>query len=195
MTALARLTFSLVILCVVLEAGSLAVSVARPDLRIWPPPRRDSWQFMVNGILSNTMLFGLVALGLIDWNSFIFPAWTRVVGGILIAFGGAFALWGFLTLGSHASQGLGGGLIASGPYRYSRNPQYVGTVAVLVGYATLSNSALALIAAVMASAWFVALPCAEEPWLRDRFGQAFEEYAARVPRFLSLRRGSAAPAA
>ena len=188
MTALAGLTFSLVILCVVLEAGSLAVSVARPDLRIWPPPRRDSWQFVVNGILSNTMLFGLVALGLIDWNSFIFPAWTRVVGGILIAFGGAFALWGFLTLGPHASQGLGGGLVASGPYRYSRNPQYVGTVVVLAGYATLSNSALALIAAGMASAWFVALPCAEEPWLRDRFGKAFEEYAARVPRFLSLRR-------
>jgi protein-S-isoprenylcysteine O-methyltransferase Ste14 len=96
-----------------------------------------------------------------------------------------------VTLGPHASEGLGGDLVANGPYRYSRNPQYVGTVAVLIGYATFSNSALALIAAVLASCWFVALPCAEEPWLRDRFGTAFEEYATRVPRFLSLRRGPA----
>ncbi|HYV58100.1 MAG TPA: PEMT/PEM2 methyltransferase family protein [Candidatus Nitrosopolaris sp.] len=191
MTALARLTFSLVILCVVLEAGALALSVARPDLRIWPPPRRHSWQFVVNGVLSYTTLLGVVALGLLDWNSFVIPAWVRPVGGLLIASGAAFALWGFLTLGSHASQGLGGDLVASGPYRYSRNPQYVGTVGVLVGWAVLNNSALALIAAVLASGWFVALPCAEEPWLRDRFGTTFEKYAAGVPRFLSLRRRSA----
>src|SRR5262249_49989372 len=150
---------------------------------------RHSWQFVFNGILSYTTLLGVVVLGLTGWNEFVFPGWARVVGGILIASGGAFALWGFVTLGTHASQGLGGGLVASGPYRYSRNPQYVGTVAVLVGYATLSNSALALIAAVLASCWFVALPCAEEPWLRDRFGKGFEEYATRVPRFFSLRRG------
>jgi len=191
MTAFARLTFSLVILCVVLEGGALALSVARPDLRIWPPPRRNSWQFVVNGMLSYTTLLGVVVLGLIDWNGFVFADWARVVGGVLLGSGGAFALWGFVTLGPHASEGLGGDLVANGPYRYSRNPQYVGTVAVLIGYATFSNSALALIAAVLASCWFVALPCAEEPWLRDRFGTAFEEYATRVPRFLSLRRGPA----
>lgn len=183
-----ELMFSLVIVTLLLNGGSLGFSIVRPDLRIWPPPRRNSWQFVYNAILTYTALLGVVLLGIIDWNGFIFDDRARlVVGVVLMAAGGSFALWGFVTLGVHASQGLGGGLVTNGPYRYSRNPQYVGTIPVLIGYAILCNSALTLVAAVLASSWFVLVPFAEEPWLRDQLGTAYEEYSAKVPRFLSFR--------
>jgi len=135
-------------------------------------------------------MLGIVVLGIVDWNSFIFRHWARfLVGGLLMAVGGSFALWAFTTLGARASQGLGDELVSSGPYRYSRNPQYVGTIPVLIGYAIICNSGLALVAAVLASGWFVLVPFAEEPWLRTQLGTPYEEYVAQVPRFLSLGRG------
>ena len=137
--------------------------------------------------MSFTGLLGLVVLGIIDWNSFALQHWARVlVGGLLMA-GGFFALWGYLTLGAHASQGLGGDLVTTGPYRYSRNPQYVGTIPAVLGYAIICNSILALITALLVSGWFVLVPFAEESWCREHLGAAYEEYAANVPRFIGLR--------
>ena len=184
------LVFWIVFASLILNGVSVVLSIVRPDLRIWPPPRKGSWQFVCNGILSYTGMLGVVVLGIIDWNSFILTHWARFpIGGLLMAAGGSFALWGFTTLGVHASQGLGGELVRTGPYRYSRNPQYVGTVPVLIGYAILCNSGVALVAAVLASGWFVLVPFAEEPWLREQLGAPYEEYATQVPRFLSSRRG------
>jgi protein-S-isoprenylcysteine O-methyltransferase Ste14 len=181
------LVFWTVLVAYALNGASVALSIVRPDLRIWPPPRsgRISWQFVWNGILSYSGLLGVLVLGIIDWNSGIFDHWAHfVVGGVLMAAGGSFALWAFTTLGARASQGLGGALVRRGPYRYTRNPQYVGTIPVLVGYAILCNSTLALVAAVVASGWFILLPFAEEPWLRAQLGAAYDAYAAQVPRFL-----------
>ena len=182
------LVFSIVLASYALNAASVTLSIVRPDLRIWPPPRRD-WKFVWNGVLSYGGLLGLVVLGIVDWNSFALRHWMRfLVGGLLMVAGGSFALWAFATLGPRASQGLGGGLVNTGPYRYSRNPQYVGTIPVLISYAVLCNSALALAAALVASGWFVLVPFAEEPWLRGQLGPAYEEYASRVPRFLPFGR-------
>jgi protein-S-isoprenylcysteine O-methyltransferase Ste14 len=156
-------------------------------MRVWPPPRRDSWQYFYNGVMSFTGLLGVVALGIIDWNSFALHHWVRfLVGGLLMACR-FFALWGYLTIGAHASRGLGGDLVTTGPYRYSRNPQYVGTIPAVLGYAIICNSILALITALLVSGWFVLVPFAEESWCREHLGAAYEEYAAKVPRFVGLR--------
>ena len=127
-----EILFWAVLAAVVLNTASIVLSIARPSLRTWPPPRRNSWQYYYNGALSYTGLLGLVALGVMDWNSF--GGSTHILaGGVLMACGGAFALWGFLTLGAHASQGPGDELITTGPYRYSRNPQYVSTIPAVLG--------------------------------------------------------------
>ena len=89
-------------------------------------------------------------LGFLDWNSWVLPHWVRLpVGGLLIATGISFAFWGLRTLGSHASLGLGGELVSSGPYRYSRNPEYVGDIVALLGYAIVCNSLLVLVVAAL----------------------------------------------
>jgi len=179
--------FWIVLATVLLNSATVVLSIVRPDMRVWPPPRRDSWQFFYNGVMSLAGLLGVVVLGIIDWNSFALHHWARfLVGGLLTACG-FFALWGYLTLGVHASQGLGSDLVTTGPYRYSRNPQYVGAIPAVLGYALVCNSIRALITGLLVSGWFVLVPFAEEPWCREHLGAAYEEYSRKVPRFFGRR--------
>ena len=108
----------------------------------------------------------------------------------ILGFGAAFGLWGYVRLGASASQGGGASLEVSGPYRYSRNPQYVGAIGVLLGFALLCASELGLLAGAAVSIWFVTAPFAEEPWLRRHLGARYGEYLEAAPRFLGFpRRG------
>ena len=178
-----QVLFWIVSAAVLLNYATVGLSIVRPDKRVWPAPGRDSWQYVYNGVVAYAGLFGVVVLGAVDWNSFVFGHWVRfVVGGLLMACG-LFALWGYLTLGVQASQGLGTDLVTTGPYRYSRNPQYVGTIAAVLGYAILCNATLALVAALLVAGWFMLVPFAEESWCRERHA-AYEDYAKKVPRFL-----------
>ena len=77
-------------------------------------------------------------------------------------------------------------LVTTGPYRYSRNPQYVGTIPAVLGYAIICNSTLALMTAPLLGALFVLVMLAEESWCRENLGAAYEAYASRVPRFFGL---------
>jgi protein-S-isoprenylcysteine O-methyltransferase Ste14 len=173
---------------------SLVVTIARPRYRVWPPPSRTSWQYWYTWGLTGLATLGTVTLGILDWNTFRLPQWLRVAGGFLALSGASFALWGVRELGARATQGLGGELATTGPYRYSRNPQYVGDIALLLGFGLLCNSALTLAAVALGSVWFALAPFAEEPWLRERLGSPYENYTRRVPRFLgrfSARRSAA----
>jgi protein-S-isoprenylcysteine O-methyltransferase Ste14 len=129
---------------VVLYDSLLIFSIATLQVRFWPPPQRPSWRrtvMRVVGPLGPLSVVGILVLGVLDADSFVWRHWSRLVGaGVLFLSGGAFALWGFFGLGVTASQGFGGPLLVSGAYRYSRNPQYVGTVAGLLGYGLLCNS-------------------------------------------------------
>ena len=115
---------------------------------------------------------------------FVLEPWVRLVGGVLFAVGGFWALWGYLTLGTHLSLGNAGDLVDTGAYRHCRNPQYIGTIAVGVGYGLICNSTLTLVGSGITSVTFILMPFAEEPWLRAGLGAAYEAYCARVPRFL-----------
>ena len=51
-----------------------------------------------------------------------------------------------------------------------------------VSVAILCNSAPGFATALLASVWMALIPFSEEPWLREKLGAPYEEYAARVPR-------------
>ncbi len=171
-------------LSLILLGISLVVTIARPQCRVWPPPSRASWQYWYTWGLTGLAMLGTTILGILDWNTFSLPQWLRVAGGLLSLSGASFALWGVRELGARASQGLGGELATTGPYRYSRNPQYVGDIALLLGFGLLCNSALTLAAVALGVFWFALAPFAEEPWLREGLGPSYEEYTRHVPRFL-----------
>jgi protein-S-isoprenylcysteine O-methyltransferase Ste14 len=166
---------------------SLGVSIVAPRRRIWPPPSRDSWRFYLTWFGSWITLSGAFLLAVLDKNSLGLGPTLRFGGGVpLLLVGVALIGWGSRTLSLHTSLGLGGQLIRSGPYRWSRNPQYVGACAYLAALTLLSGSLFTGIACLSIALWHLLLPFAEEPWLAQQFGAEYEEYRSRVPRFLGL---------
>ncbi len=76
-------------------------------------------------------------------------------------------------------------LVDVGLYRYSRNPMYVSVTLVLLGWATsFSSRGLLAFALIMAFAFHLRVILGEEPWLRRKHGNRWEQYARRVPRWL-----------
>jgi protein-S-isoprenylcysteine O-methyltransferase Ste14 len=73
-------------------------------------------------------------------------------------------------------------LTTSGPYAYTRNPLYFGSLALAAGFAIASRSWwIALIATAMFFAVYIPVIRSEEAFLQTHF-QDFEEYARHVPR-------------
>lgn len=80
-------------------------------------------------------------------------------------------------------------LIATGLYRYTRNPIYLAYVAILVGEAVFVGSwSLFGYAMGMFLLFHVMVVAHEEPQLRRRFGGDYERYQRLVPRWLSIGR-------
>jgi protein-S-isoprenylcysteine O-methyltransferase Ste14 len=78
-------------------------------------------------------------------------------------------------------------LVITGPYRYSRNPMYVAVLMMLAGWATLwSSSDLAIYAAVVLVGFVLRVRLNEEPWAERTFGEQWQAYRSRVPRWLGL---------
>lgn len=178
-----------VVILLITLAGTLW-SLAFPDRRIWPPPHRYSWQH----VLSWACFFAVCGLNTVllflDWNSWIFKSDLRFVVGIPVTLlGGFLAVWGVAALGVVNSSGLKGGFVAAGPYRFTRNPQYLGDNILFFGVSIIANSLLLWITHALLILIFVMAPLIEERWLEDQYGQAYREYRRAIPRFWSLRRG------
>ena len=76
-------------------------------------------------------------------------------------------------------------MVASGLYRYVRNPMYVALLLVLAGEAVLFESALLLVfAAGLFSVFHLWVIFYEEPTLRRKFGDSYERYCMKVPRWI-----------
>lgn len=117
------------------------------------------------------------------------PAWPALALGAALAAGG-------LALRAYASGYVKKAqeLAATGPYAYTRNPLYLGSIVIAAGFAVAARSWwLALAMAAIFLAIYVPVIRFEERLLRGLFPGEFEAYCARVPRLLPrLRAGSSA---
>ncbi len=76
-------------------------------------------------------------------------------------------------------------VVRTGPYRYSRNPMYVGVVAAIFGQALLYRSRPILIYGISAALFFhLVVVFLEEPHLRRTRGPGYAAYLRSVPRWL-----------
>ncbi len=76
-------------------------------------------------------------------------------------------------------------LVTEGVYRMCRNPMYVGNLLIMAGLAVASNSLTCLLVAIPLFVFvYIAIVAAEEAFLRNKFGAAYDRYAADVPRWL-----------
>jgi len=149
----------------------------------WPPQRRlgarpeRAGESTAEALLRQRVRVGLPLVFL--W------AWLARPTPLTLAIGAAIALLGLLVRGAAASHLLKHyGLATAGPYALTRNPLYLGSTLVASGLLVAAHS---WVAGVLGAAYFLIFyPPAierEERRLRARYGSAFEEYAARVPRF------------
>ena len=99
------------------------------------------------------------------------------------------AVWGMVTLGGMNTSGLKGGFVSSGPYRFNRNPQYLGDIILFVGVSIIANSLLLWITHALLILVFAIAPLTEERWLEDQYGQSYREYRRDIPRFWFRWRG------
>ncbi|MGR8935537.1 MAG: methyltransferase family protein [Gammaproteobacteria bacterium] len=76
-------------------------------------------------------------------------------------------------------------LVIRGLYRHIRNPIYLGVVTIILGWALLYQSTTLLYYAFWTGAFFQGfIMLYEEPHLRREFGNEYEQYCARVGRWL-----------
>lgn len=78
----------------------------------------------------------------------------------------------------HAEQ-----LVTEGPYAHTRHPRYIQVFLALLGWAMLANYPAGYLAALLWVPFVLSIIRLEERELQRRFGAAYDEYAARVPRF------------
>ena len=181
-----QLVFWIVVGSALAAIAGVLISWGRPAARIWPPPRGGSWQALLSWLFIEVTMAGPLVLGVLDWNGWTLPTWTRAIAGLVLVpagFGLGFVAMRILTIA--ASFGLQGRLVTSGPYRWSRNPQCVGFILGYVGYALLCSSPLALATAGLLGIVLGMSPFAEEPWLRERFGSELQSSAK--PRYPAMK--------
>ena len=125
-----------------------------------------------------------------EYFGFSLPAWISVAGIILMAIGGIISLTCvviFVSLGrgTPAPFDPPREFVVTGPYKFVRNPMYLGAFLLLPGFALYHRSVSMLLFwlfAIAISHFFVV--CIEEKRLEKRFGTAYIEYKDSVNRWI-----------
>lgn len=106
------------------------------------------------------------------------------------------AAWGYLQyklVGIYRTREGGGGpgisrppdrIVARGPYRWTRNPMYLGHLVFLAGLAILLGSWIGAVVLAAHAVWFDLRVREDEARLEQRFGEAYGEYRRRVKRWI-----------
>lgn len=145
--------------------------------RLWPP--------VAVGV---PLLVGWVATRL--WGDPVdLGGWRIPTGSLLMVLFVGWNGWSLWLFGRHETGLLPGqathAMIEDGPYRLSRNPLYVGLLALYLSLALLAPTLWGLVlfpAAVLLVLWGAIRP--EERFLHERFGDAYDDYTRRVRRWL-----------
>jgi len=151
-----------------------------PNIRI--PPA-----FYVGGFLLGMWLESLVRIRIVQNEASVRTLAT--VGWTIAILGLAFSVWGILTFQLHHTPmfpyGKATRVVQSGPYRFTRNPMYVGGAISYIGIAIAMNMVwpIILLPLVLAGL-FVFVIREEEKYLGELFGDEYASFRKRVRRWL-----------
>jgi len=180
-----ELIFILDVLSLIVLLVCIIISVVKPSKRIWPPPQKASWQYIGAWILFYLVFCLNTLIIFIDWNNWIFSSPLRFLIGIpLSLLGSSLLIWGIRHLGLINTSGVPDGFVKTGPYRFTRNPQYLGDMVLFLGLSILTNSLYLWITHLLLILVFIITPLAEEDWLQEQYGSNYQNYLEGTSRFL-----------
>ena len=115
----------------------------------------------------------------------VFYFWRAQPNGMSMALGGAVAALGvFVRAMASGHVKKNEELATTGPYAYCRNPLYLGSIIIAIGFAIAARDLWVAVGIVLLfAAIYVPVIRSEEAFLRGRFAE-YEDYAQRVPRLL-----------
>ena len=115
---------------------------------------------------------------------------------VILPWGAILLIWGYLQyrlVGGYRHPRAGGGwgvdvapdtIVDTGPYRYTRNPMYLGHLIFMAGLAVTFQSLFALVLLIARAVWFHARVLKDERRLVERFGPPYLDYCRRVKRWI-----------
>jgi protein-S-isoprenylcysteine O-methyltransferase Ste14 len=110
---------------------------------------------------------------------------TLLALGILVAVAGVIAFRRARTTVNPMKPDTTSSLVTGGIYRFTRNPMYLGFALALAAVVVFFSNPLGLAPLVAYVVWMNLFQIApEERALRAQFGEAFDDYCARVRRWL-----------
>jgi len=143
-----------------------------------------------------TLFVGLLLVWLparvLAWSGIVRPSGTaaaQLAGIFLATSGGVLVLWCvscFIRFGhgTPAPFDAPRQLVVRGPYRFVRNPMYIGAALTIAGAALAYRSAgLLIYACIFLLVFHAFVVFYEEPTLRRKFGAPYESYCRQVRRW------------
>jgi protein-S-isoprenylcysteine O-methyltransferase Ste14 len=119
---------------------------------------------------------------------FTFAAPVVIVAGALAAASGAvLRVWGAAYLGYdivHHGEMQAGRVMAAGPYRFVRNPLYLGGWFMMAAISLLMPPTGALFTMVLVTVFYLRLILGEEAFLTAQIGEPYRAYLRAVPRLI-----------
>ena len=165
--------------------GLVLWSIFFSSKRIWPPPSKQSWQYKIYWYLFYIGVVLDIVLVVQEFNIWIVPNEIRYFIGIpLIAIGTFVVSYGIYTLGIKNTYGLENGFTTQTPYKYTRNPQYLGDIVLLIGLILFVNSLNLTVLFLLTIIIFIIMPFSEEIWLEEKYGNQYIEYKNKTSRFI-----------
>ena len=138
------------------------------------PHTRLSWSRIARRI---RVPLGFLLAAIYIWRSR--PTWASLALGVAIAAAGVVVR---ALASGHVDKNQQ--LATSGPYAYVRNPLYLGSIIIGVGFVIAARDTVIAIAVVVLFALiYVPVIRSEEAFLRNEFPQ-YHDYARAVPRFV-----------
>jgi protein-S-isoprenylcysteine O-methyltransferase Ste14 len=134
------------------------------------------------------LVFELGGLGISATTGFALITGLAIASAAL---GAGLRVWGTAYLGTGTvfnAEMKAGNVLADGPFRYMRNPLYLGSFLDIVAIAILMPPSGAAVSLVLLAVFLLRLILGEEAFLTPKLGESYDAYCKAVPRLIpSLR--------
>ena len=170
----------------------MAINAVIIILGFWAP-WIETWRIGKRISLIEWLALQLTRTGIASFSTLIFGL---IIIALLFALAGvAFRISGTAWLGPgtvNSAKMVAGSVMADGPYRFLRNPLYIGLWCMVAAMAFLMPASGALFTMVLITVFMIRLARGEESFLSGQLGESYLAYLRSVPRFFPRLRGAPA---